>query len=126
MESDLSIRVRGAAVWLLMIAVLVITALAVATRTTPTGSPWSLVPVVGLAAFPLAGVAFLVAPWPLRLLSALKTSGHAMLLSAGMVWISPESIGSAVFPVVLLSMALTFAMWRANKAERAAEAEART
>ena len=122
MESDRSIWVRATAIWLLMIAALVITALAVVTQTTPAGSPWLLVPVVGVAVYPLGALAFIVAPWRIRLVSALKTSGNAALLTALMVWINPGGTGSAVFAVVLVSASFTFAMWRAGKAERAAEA----
>ncbi|WP_431934185.1 hypothetical protein [Nonomuraea jabiensis] len=125
MESDLSIWVRGAAIWTLHVATVVVAAWASITGAAPLGSRWLIVPVLGLVVYPLAVVAFILVPWGDRLLSALKASAQAMLLAVLVQWIDPRSTGSAAIVVIALSVSLAVAMWRSGRTERAAEAEER-
>jgi hypothetical protein len=120
-ESDQSIWTRAVVFWLMMAATLVAAAWAAVAQVAPFGSRWYMAPVLGVIAYPFGVLAFVAAPWPDRLLSALKSSGQATLFSALVLWIGPDSAGTAVFVVATLVLALTFGMWRANKQVRATE-----
>lgn len=120
-ESDFSVWKRAGAIWALMIATLVAAAWASVADTAQWGSRWTIVPALGIAAYPAAVPAFGAAPWLDRLVSGLKAAGQVMFLSALITWIHPKSLGEAAFAAAALAAGMTYVMWRSRSAEQAAE-----